>query len=254
MNNILTAESLGTRLDGTFFGMIAGAGTMVKLVLVILLVFSIVSWAIMFARYMFFRRLERESKAFLKYFWEKKQFGPIFEFASNNDSPFAKMFIAGYTEISSLKRTEEGTQTSAPPHISFEISGIDAVERTLKKVMSIEAARMETAVPFLATTGNTTPFIGLFGTVWGIMDSFRHIGLKGSASLAVVAPGISEALVATAMGLFAAIPAVIAYNHYVMTINRIASEMENFSSDFLNIVEKHFLKTGTRGHDAVVKK
>ncbi|MBI5681726.1 MAG: protein TolQ [Deltaproteobacteria bacterium] len=234
--------------------MIVGAGPMVKLVLVILLIFSIVSWAIMFARYIFFRRLEKESRVFLKYFWEKKQFGPIFEMAANNNSPFAKMFIAGYTEISNLKKTEEDKQVSEYPHMSFEITGIDAVERTLKKAMSIEVARMETTVPFLATTGNTTPFIGLFGTVWGIMDSFRHIGLKGSANLAVVAPGISEALIATAMGLFAAIPAVIAYNHYVMTINRIASEMENFSADFLNIVERHFLKTGLRGHDTAVKK
>lgn len=253
MNNVLSVEGLGTKLTGSFAEMLVSAGPMVKIVLVVLLVFSIISWAIMLARHIFFRRLQRESKIFLKYFWEKKQFGPIFEVAANNDSPFARLFVAGYTEVGNLKKVEDAAHTSEHRHLSFEITGIDAVERTLKKVMSVEIAKMEAAVPFLATTGNTTPFIGLFGTVWGIMDSFRHIGLKGSANLAVVAPGIAEALVATAMGLFAAIPAVIAYNHYVMTINRVTLEMENFSADFLNIVERHFLKTGLKGQDIADK-
>ena len=116
------------------------------------------------------------------------------------------------------------------------------IQRVLKKAISRETGRLEKAVSFLATTGNTTPFIGLFGTVWGIMNSFRGIGVKGSASLAVVAPGISEALIATAMGLIAAIPAVVAYNHFVTRINRMAVEMENFAGDFLNIVERELTR------------
>lgn len=243
MNDVLTVESLGTNLNGTFLGMIAGAGLMVKFVLIILLIFSIVSWAIMLSKYALFRNMEKESNAFLKYFWEKKQFGAIFDTAKKYiNSPFAKMFVAAYTELGSLKKSDEGPAQSDSGALSFEMTGVEAIDRTLKKTVKQEIAKMEAAVPFLATTGNTTPFIGLFGTVWGIMDSFRHIGLKGSASLAVVAPGISEALIATAVGLFAAIPAVVAYNHYVTKINRMALEMENFSSDFLNIVGRHFFK------------
>jgi len=251
MDKVLSVENLGTNLHDTLLGMVMSAGLMVKFVLIILFFFSIVSWAIIFSRYVFFRRMERESNTFLEYFWGKKQFGPIFDIAKKyNNSPFAKMFIAGYVELGTMKKTEEGgvqASDSAAP-LSFEITEGEAIERTLKKVMNREIARMETAVPFLATTGNTTPFIGLFGTVWGIMDSFRHIGIKGSANIAVVAPGISEALIATAVGLFTAIPAVVAYNHYVTRINRMAVEMENFMTDFLNIVERHFLKGHKRAH------
>jgi len=126
--------------------------------------------------------------------------------------------------------------------IQFNVSEIEGMQRVLRKTIANEINRMEKAVAFLATTGNTTPFIGLFGTVWGIMNSFRGIGLKGSASLAVVAPGISEALIATAMGLLAAIPAVVAYNHFLTRINRMTTEMENFAGDFLNIVEKELMR------------
>jgi biopolymer transport protein TolQ len=120
-------------------------------------------------------------------------------------------------------------------------STADSVERSLRRAMSTEIVRMTQMVPFLATTGNITPFIGLFGTVWGIMNSFHMIGLRGSASLAAVAPGISEALVATAAGLATAIPAVIAFNHFMNKIRIVESELISFSTDFVGIIERDLL-------------
>jgi biopolymer transport protein TolQ len=119
-----------------------------------------------------------------------------------------------------------------------EFRAADNVARALRRATTQETQRLERYLTFLATTGSTAPFIGLFGTVWGIMDSFRGIGLTGSASLAVVAPGISEALVATAIGLVAAIPAVMGYNHFVNKVNVLTGEMDNFSQEFLNIVQR----------------
>jgi len=125
--------------------------------------------------------------------------------------------------------------------------GVDNVKRALRRGITTETTRMTQMVPFLATTGNTTPFIGLFGTVWGIMGSFQGIGLRGSASLAVVAPGIAEALVATAAGLAVAIPAVIAFNYFMHKIRILESELDSFSADFLNIVERDLMRMKERG-------
>ncbi|MBI5048928.1 MAG: protein TolQ [Deltaproteobacteria bacterium] len=216
--------------------MIEGAGIMVKFVLITLLAFSILSWAIIIYKYRIIRKMEKESAEFLEFFWHKKQFAPIYEASANyKHAPLAKLFAAGYNEIFQARVQKK-------ENIQFGVGEIDSIQRVLKKTISNEVSRMEKAVSFLATTGNTTPFIGLFGTVWGIMNSFRGIGIKGSASLAVVAPGISEALIATAMGLIAAIPAVVAYNHFVTRINRVTIEMENFAGDFLNIVERELAR------------
>ena len=125
-------------------------------------------------------------------------------------------------------------------------TGTDNVKRALRRAINTEMTKMTQMVPFLATTGNTAPFIGLFGTVWGIMNSFHGIGLKGSASLAVVAPGISEALLATAVGLAVAIPAVIAFNYFTQKIRVIESELQSFAADFLNIVERDILRIERR--------
>lgn len=225
--------------QGNLWGLIVNAGPMVKFVLVVLLLFSIISWAVIFYKYRFFKKMDRESRAFLNIFWDKKQFGPVLEACKTYKlTPFARLFMAGYTEVTNLKRLEEGS----PSQDIFEMGRTDSIQRALRKALTIEVGKMERAIPFLATTGNTTPFIGLFGTVWGIMNSFRQIGVKGAANLTVVAPGISEALIATAMGLAAAIPAVVAYNHYVTKVNHLNSDMENFVADFLNIVERYLLK------------
>ena len=129
---------------------------------------------------------------------------------------------------------------------SPRFAGTDNVKRALRRAINTEMTRMTQMVPFLATTGNTTPFIGLFGTVWGIMTSFHSIGQKGSASLAVVAPGISEALVTTAAGLVAAIPAVIAFNYFMSKIRIVETEMQSFSADFLNIIERDIMRLERR--------
>jgi biopolymer transport protein TolQ len=157
----------------------------------------------------------------------------------------------GYLELKKLSQSGLSVPMSLPsasdtPSLGSQISGIENVKRTLRRAINTEMTRLTQMVPFLATTGNTTPFIGLFGTVWGIMHSFRSIGIKGSANLAVVAPGISEALIATAAGLAVAIPSVIAFNYFNQKIRVIESELQSFSADFLNIVERDILRIERR--------
>ena len=221
------------------------AGAVVKLVLIVLLFFSVLSWAIIIIKFRIFRKAEKESKAFLDHFWSSRNFSKAFMEAKKlANSPVASMFKSGYIDMEKIKKdrlqpspSDDSFNKGAPRELSEEVS---TIERTLKRVAGTEMARLERTLTFLATTGNATPFIGLFGTVWGIMDAFRQIGFRGSTSLAVVAPGISEALIATAAGLFAAIPAVIAYNYFLNKLRMLSSRMEDFSAEFLNIVERHF--------------
>jgi biopolymer transport protein TolQ len=148
-------------------------------------------------------------------------------------------FTAAYAEIQRLGKIQNPSTTkNGAPMLSM----MDVVDRTLKKTMIDQGNRLERAISFLATTGNTTPFIGLFGTVWGIMEAFRGIGMKGAANLAVVAPGISEALIATAAGLAAAIPAVVAFNYFSSKLTNFRAEMDLFSADFLSLVERQIVK------------
>ena len=252
MNNIITLFSsiipglFGRSLKGGVGDIVLSAGPMVQFVLLVLLFFSVVSWAIIFSKFRLIRKMEKNSKQFLEFFWKSKKLSSIFTQARKmRNSPHAEIFKAGYVELSKLNKMKavslEGKNPGDLTLISTELSGIDNLNRTLRQSVDTEVAKLEKALPFLATTGNTSPFIGLFGTVWGIMNAFKGIGIKGSASLAVVAPGISEALIATAAGLAAAIPAVVAYNYYLNRIKILASDMENFSSEFLNIIERHLL-------------
>lgn len=213
--------------------MMWGAGPMVKFVLLVLLAFSVMSWAIIAYKIILLRKVEKETAAFYDLFWEKRQFAQIAASSKGfKNTPLAGIFNAVYSEItSSMKGSESKEQ-------KIYRDDLDRFQRILRKAASIESAKLEYSIGFLATTGNAAPFIGLFGTVWGIMTSFRSIGAKGAANLAVVAPGISEALIATAMGLLAAIPAVVGYNHILTRIDRITAEMNNFSSDLLNIIDK----------------
>jgi len=216
--------------------MMVNAGPMVKLVLLTLLVFSVFSWAIIIYKVMLLRKIEKESDSFYDLFWEKRQFSQIMSAArASRYTPLGKLFSSVYNELTSVAGGAEEAEGA-----KMKTGNMERMKRILKKTSTQETARIEYAVSFLATAGNTAPFIGLFGTVWGIMSSFRDIGALGTANLAVVAPGISEALVATAMGLLVAIPAVVGYNHLLARITRITSEMVNFSSDLLNIIEKQF--------------
>jgi len=229
--------------------MIINAGLMVQFVLLLLLFFSVTSWAIMIMKYRYIKKAFSESAEFIDFFWQSRNLSNAFSKAKQlSGSPVARIFRAGYVELKKSSRSKDLTEsgsTHSPgtegASLGSKFTGIGNVKRALRRAINTETTRMTRMVPFLATTGNTTPFIGLFGTVWGIMNSFHGIGLRGSASLAVVAPGISEALIATAAGLAAAIPAVIAFNHFMQKIRNIESELHNFSADFLNIIERDII-------------
>ncbi len=231
--------------------MLLNAGLMVQFVLALLFMFSIASWSIIIIKFRTIGKAIKESEFFTEFFWKSKDFSEAFSKSKHlHNSPTAKVFRVGYIELKKLSKAGQpargaGGQSEAQP-LNLSLSGSDNMKRALEKAVNTETNRMVHLVPFLATTGNATPFIGLFGTVWGIMNSFHGIGLKGSASLAAVAPGISEALIATAAGLATAIPAVIAYNYFMYKIKVLESELQSFSSDLLNIVERDILPTKGR--------
>ena len=240
--------STGGGFRGSVVDLVLYSGPIVKIVLLILLFFSILSWAIIFSKLSLIRRADRESREFLRLFWEGKQLSSIFADSKKlRSSPTAEVFRAGYVELNKLSQANPNPDSSKkvndPTALNIELGGVDNINRAMRQATTSELTKLERALGFLATTGSTTPFIGLFGTVWGIMDAFRGIGMRGSATLAVVAPGISEALIATAAGLAAAIPAVVAYNYYINRIKVLSAEMENFSAEFLNIVKRHYLKS-----------
>lgn len=212
------------------------ASLVVQLTLLILISLSVVVWAAAIFKFKQIAALKVSNQKFLTMFWKTTSLDSLnADFDSHKKSSVARVFRAGYLEMQKLagqKKSESGLQ----------LSGSDNLERELRKAMDIEVSSLESKLTLLATTGSTGPFIGLFGTVWGIMTSFHKIGQTGSASLAVVAPGISEALIATAIGLAAAIPAVVLYNHFISEIKRQEMILNNFSSDFLNIVKRNFFK------------
>lgn len=229
--------------------MVSNAGLMVQFVLFLLFFFSVASWAIIVMKYQYVRRAFNESAAFNDFFWKRRNLSDAFKKAQEMDhSPIARVFRIGYVELKKVNPSVEAKSAKSENALAdMNASGMGNVNRALRRAINTEMSRMTQMVPFLATTGNTAPFIGLFGTVWGIMNSFHGIGLRGSASLAVVAPGISEALVATAAGLLAAIPAVIAYNYFMQKIRIIESELQSFSADFLNIIERDILRANGGG-------
>lgn len=231
------------------FELVLGASLVVKVVLLVLVLMSALSWFIIGAKLVRFDRAARQSEEFLEVFWNKElgaQWSPerleaIYARArSVEESPIARVFHAGYVELARVVGAAEPNAES-PHTVHQPLGDIDNVERALRRASVAEVTSLESKVPFLATTGSTAPFIGLFGTVWGIMNSFISIGGQHAASLDVVAPGIAEALIATAIGLAAAIPAVMAYNYFVRRIHVLESEMAAFASDYLNIVRRHFL-------------
>jgi biopolymer transport protein TolQ len=197
--------------------MILQAGLVVKGVLIILLFFSITSWTIIFYKWRLCSKADDESSSFMKIYNVTRNPKDLYSSAKKFElSPLARLFKSVYSEKTHTDKQE--------------------LRRVLKRYGALESARLERFLHFLATTGSTTPFIGLFGTVWGIMNAFTGIGAAGSASLAVVAPGIAEALVTTAMGLAAAIPAVIAYNYYLSRVNRMIITMEDFSEELVDYI------------------
>jgi biopolymer transport protein TolQ len=214
---------------------------MVKFVMLLLLAFSLGSWTIIIMKYRTFKKAQEESAFFVDIFWKSKNLADAYKTAQETTaSPEAAIFTLGFNELQKLGRSRAAKQMGEET-LEMQLAGMDNLKRTLRKAEDKEIIRLSRSLSFLATTGSATPFIGLFGTVWGIMASFQEIGLRGSASLAVVAPGISEALVATAAGLAVAIPAVVFYNYYINELTNIENDMQGFSADFLNLVERDFL-------------
>ncbi len=227
--------------------LVTDAGPVVKMVLLLLLIMSIVCWAIIFSKAIMLRKAGKQSEKFLELYNASGNFGNLFSSTKHIKGPIAEVFRAGYTEILKLRRPggsgQGGEQRGGPDALANELGVVELVERALKRTMASETAKLEGSLIFLATTGSAAPFIGLFGTVWGIMTSFIGLaGGQGVPTLQAVAPGIAEALVATAIGLAAAIPAVIAYNYFISRVKRIDIDMENFSSEFLNIVDRYIKK------------
>ncbi|MBW2674082.1 MAG: protein TolQ [Deltaproteobacteria bacterium] len=226
--------------------MILDSGPMVQFVLLLLLFFSVVSWAIIITKYRLINRSKKENELFLDQYMKINKLSEVFpESKKFRYSQIAKVFRSGYTELVKIAgiRKEILTDADSEASWSLEMKGLDNIERALNRACDSETTKLESSLGFLATTGSACPFIGLFGTVWGIMNAFKGIGVKGSATLAVVAPGISEALIATAAGLAAAIPAVIFYNYYTNRIRTMTVETDSFSSEFLNIVERYYTKS-----------
>ncbi|MCP4671195.1 MAG: protein TolQ [Desulfobacula sp.] len=232
----MATESIG------LFYMLSGAGPVVKFVMLVLLFFSITSWAIIFIKFRYIRKAFKESADFVDIFWQCRNLTDAFSKAKAlSASPIARIFIAAYMEMARSDGRDKQKPGMKPGEKSF-FQSIGSIKRSLNRSINVEVRRLSQLVPFLATAGNTAPFIGLFGTVWGIMNTFQGIGLSGSASLAVVAPGISEALIATAAGLAVAIPSVIAYNYFIDRIRVLDSELKSFASDLLNIMERDIQK------------
>ena len=233
--------SLRGAFGGDIFQMILHAGLVVKFVLLVLFLFSVVSWTIIFMKWRLLRKAREETTYFLDLFWESTEFNRLYDESDGLVfSPVAQLFNSGFSELRKISKIQAHPDSKETEMATQPV--FDNVERILKRTSIDQGKRLERALSFLATTGNTAPFIGLFGTVWGIMESFRGIGLKGSASLAVVAPGISEALIATAAGLAAAIPAVVAFNYFNQRVMVIRSEMDTFTSDFLSLIERQIIK------------
>ena len=216
------------------FKIISDADIVVILILLLLVFFSVFSWAIIFHKHRSFKAARRDSRDFLKIFRQSKKLSDIRASCRTlKASPLVEVFLAGYREIEN--QAVVGENPGKP-----RIRSLDSVHRALQIAASAELTRMEQWLSWLATTGSVTPFIGLFGTVWGIIDAFRGLGTAGTASLRSVAPGISEALVTTAAGLFAAIPAVVAYNQFVQRLKEFGALMDDFALEFLNMTERHF--------------
>ncbi len=233
-----TAADPAAGLD--FVKLIADSSWLSKLVLLILVLFSIASWGVILYKLWTLNRAERQSSAFLGVFRQSSKFSEVQAVCKNlNDSPLVGIFQAGYAELNAQLRQGGGTQSPATP-ARATLKSLAALDRALLRASTVEINKLEDRVTFLATTASITPYIGLFGTVWGIMAAFVGIGASGSTSLDVVAPGIAEALIATAAGLFAAIPAVYFYNHLTSRVKLLASEMDDFSLEFLNISERNF--------------
>jgi len=221
--------------------LVSRSSPIAKLVLLVLILFSIASWGIILYKLWALNRAERQSSAFLDVFRRSSKFSEVHAVCKNlSESPLVGIFQAGYAELNTQLRQTPATGSPPAGAPRPTLRSLQSLDRALLRAAAVEVNKLESRVSFLATTASITPYIGLFGTVWGIMAAFQGIGQTGSTNLGVVAPGIADALIATAAGLFAAIPAVYFYNHLASRVKLLASEMDDFSLEFLNISERNF--------------
>ncbi|MBU1220775.1 MotA/TolQ/ExbB proton channel family protein [Myxococcota bacterium] len=215
--------------------MILKSRGLILLDLIILIGFSILTWYAIVYKGIYYYKAFKSNKAFLDAFWSGGSLEQIYKVAEENPrSPISQVFIAGYKELARLKATTRENESGS--------SDLQNLERSLRKSAMVEIMRLEGMLPVMATISATAPFLGLFGTVWGIMASFSAIGMSGNTTLATVAPGIVDALITTALGLIAAIPATIAYNYFLRKVRLHVAEMETFANDFLNIAQRKFFQ------------
>ena len=227
-SSILIISQASSNQFGNYFTLISQASLVVKGVLLLLALFSVISWAIVIFKLLEYRNAKKKSSLFLEIFRKTKSFSDILKFTSvYKDSPLSQIFKTGYKELSMQLSSGKDVSKIKP----------ESLRRAMFNVSNLQIMRLERLNGFLATTAAVTPFIGLFGTVWGIMSSFHQIGIQMNANLATVAPGIAEALIATALGLFAAIPAVIFYNLLLNKVKVMIVDMENFINEFISVSE-----------------
>ena len=231
----ISTSTIETSQQLNIFDLVLHSGPISLSVLLILLAFSLVSWAVVLTKWTTLRKAEAHSVAFLAIFRKSKRFSEVHAVCHElRVSPLAGLFLAGYNEINLQLKSNDDSDTNA------RVTNLDSIARALARASSAETLKLENRLTFLATTGSATPFIGLFGTVWGIMNAFQQIGAVQSANISVVAPGVSEALIATAAGLAAAIPAVIFYNLFTNWVKRISTRMDDFTLEYISIIERNF--------------
>jgi biopolymer transport protein TolQ len=235
--------------EGFFMGVAGGmsvadlflnTGPVVQVVIWTLVAFSVGSWGIILYKIFQTSGARRESERFESIFWESRNLATIHNASVGlMHSPLAQVFRAGYQELLQLTRAKR--QAVGAESVSAEFGGVENVARAMKRQQNVELTKLEYGITFLATTGSTCPFVGLFGTVWGIMTAFLGLSAAHSSNIQAVAPGIAEALITTAIGLVAAIPAQVFYNYLTARVHMLATDIDNFISEFLNIAERHFL-------------
>ena len=238
---ILLAQT-PARTGPTIVEIFLDAGPMAKAVFATLTIMSVVSWAIMISKLLQYRRADSDGEQFLEVFRRSKRFSEVNAAAGRlGGTPMVGLFQAGYAEIDAqVKAAQEAAKSSQVPAATFRVKSLEGVERSLRRAIAVEQAVLNRGTSFLATTASASPFIGLFGTVWGIMVAFNEIGATGSTSITAVAPGIAEALINTAAGLVAAIPALVGFNFFAARLRDMRSQMQDFILEFMNLTERNF--------------
>jgi len=238
LNVVLIETVAAAPFGGSFLGLLSHISGFAWIILLLLLLFSLLSWSIIFRKWLTFKQVGQKSQAFVDMFRKSARLSEVASAcALYRGTPLSGIFTAGYQE---LNTTIQSLTPKNPDHPVLTDRQLVGIQRALQRASTAELSLIERSMSWLATTGAVTPFIGLLGTVVGIINAFTSLGFEKTASIQAVAPGIAEALFTTAAGLFAAIPAVIAYNHFIARMKNIASEMDDFSAEFMNLVERSF--------------